>query len=58
MGSVTTSHEMGLHEEQLKGRTQQMFFDAAADENYTYPWAYEVDFDKQADFDAADMSIS
>ena len=58
MGSVTTSHEMGLHEEQLTGRTQQVFFSATEEENYVYPWSYEVDFDKQADFDAADMSIA
>jgi glutamate synthase domain-containing protein 3 len=49
---------MGLHEEQLTGRTQQMYFSATEEENYTYPWSYEVDYDKVADFDAADMSIS
>jgi glutamate synthase domain-containing protein 3 len=58
MGSVTTSHDMGLHEEQLAGRTQQMFFSATEEENFTYPWAYEVDFDKAAEFDAADMEIT
>ena len=46
-GSVSTSHEMGLHEEQLAGRTQQMYFSATEEENYTYPWAYEVDFAKK-----------
>jgi glutamate synthase domain-containing protein 3 len=49
---------MGLHEEQLAGRTQQMFFSATEEENFTYPWAYEVDFDKSAEFDAADMEIT
>ena len=58
MGSVNTSHDMGLHEEQLAGRTQQRFFSASEEENYTYPWAYEVDFDKSAEFDAADMEIT
>jgi glutamate synthase domain-containing protein 3 len=58
MGSVTTSHDMGLHEEQLAGRTQQMFFSATEEENFTYPWAYEVDLDKSAEFDAADMEIT
>jgi len=58
MGSVTTSHDMGLHEEQLAGRTQQRFFSASEEENFTYPWAYEVDFDESAEFDAADMEIS
>ncbi|MDJ0776970.1 MAG: GXGXG motif-containing protein [Gammaproteobacteria bacterium] len=56
-GSVSTSHDMGLHEEQLRGRTQQVFFSAAEDENFVYPWSYEVDYDKAADFDAADLSI-
>jgi glutamate synthase domain-containing protein 3 len=58
MGSVNTSHDMGLHEEQLAGRTQQMFFSASEEENFTYPWAYEVDLEKSAEFDAADMEIS
>ncbi len=52
------SHEMGLHTEQLTGRTQQRFFDASAQENFTYPWACEVDFDEKAEFDAADMDSS
>jgi glutamate synthase domain-containing protein 3 len=58
MGSVTTSHDMGLHEEQLAGRTQQRFFSASEEENFTYPWAYEVDIEKSAEFDAAEMEIS
>ena len=58
MGSVTTSHDMGLHQEKLAGRTQQRFFSPAEEENFTYPWSYEVDFDKSAEFDAADMEIS
>ena len=57
-GSGTASHDLGLHEEQLAGRTQQRFFSASAEENFTYPWSYEVDFDKTAEFDAADMEIS
>jgi len=58
MGSVTTSHDMGLHEEQLAGRTQQRFFSASEEENFTYPWAYQVDIEKSAEFDAAEMEIS
>ena len=52
-----TSHEMGMHAEQLAGRTQQIFFSSAEEENFTYPTSYEVDFDQQAEFDAADMDI-
>ncbi len=49
------SHEMGMHTEQLAGRTQQRFFSAEESLNLTYPWAYDVDFNKRAEFDAADM---
>lgn len=52
------SHDMGLHSEQLTGRTQQTFFSPSEEENFVYPWAYEVDFDKAAEFDAAGMTIS
>jgi glutamate synthase domain-containing protein 3 len=43
---------MGLHSEQLSGRTQQRFFSPEDKETYTYPWAYEVDFNKKAEIDA------
>ena len=49
------SHEMGLHSEQLKGRTQQIFFSATEEENFTHPFAYDVDFQKSADFDSQGM---
>lgn len=60
MANVSTekrSHEMGLHEEQLAGRTQQVFFEPEQDdqERFTYPDSYEVDFDKETEFDAADL---
>jgi len=45
--------QMGLHKEQLAGRTQQVFFSAAEDENFLYPDAHEVDFGKCGEFDAA-----
>ena len=47
------SHHMGMHTEQLAGRTQQVFFDAEEGESFTYPGAPEVDFNKRAEFDAA-----
>ena len=52
------SREMGMHSEQLAGRGQQIFFNAAEEENFFYPWSYEVDFDKTAEFDAAQMEAS
>ncbi len=53
---VERSHEMGLHVEQLKGRTQQRFFKPDEEANFTYPDGYEVDFNKRAEFDAKDLS--
>lgn len=50
------SHDMGLHTEQLAGRTQQRFFSASEEENYTYPWSFDVDFENHAEFDAEPMS--
>lgn len=54
--SKDPSLEMGMHSEQLKGRTQQRFFSSTEEENFTYPWSYEVDFAKQAEFDAEPMT--
>ncbi len=51
------SHEMGMHTEQLAGRTQQIFFSAEEEENFTYPGAFEVDYNKRAEIDVADMEI-
>ena len=57
VSDVHKSHEMGLHTEELAGRTQQRFFSASEEENLTYPWSYEVDFANSAEIDAADLSI-
>ena len=51
------SFDQGLHSEQLRGRTQEVFFSPEEEENYLYPYAYEVDFDNKAEFDAAEMKI-
>ncbi len=52
------SHEMGLHDEQLAGRTQQMYFSASAEENFVHAYAYDVDIDKATEFDCADMTAT
>ena len=44
--TTDSSLEMGMHTEQLSGRTQQVFFSSEEEDNYTYPWSYDVDFDK------------
>ena len=49
------SAEMGMHTEQLAGRTQQVYFSASQEDNFLYPEAYDVDFNKRMEFDAADL---
>ena len=49
------SFTMGMHDERLRDRDQQMFFSPEASENFTYPNAFAVDFDKHGEIDAAAM---
>lgn len=49
------SHRMGMHTEQLGGRTQQVFFFPEEEENFSAPDAFEVDYNKRTEFDAAEM---
>lgn len=58
MALRTKSHEMGMHTEKLGGRTQQRFFSPSEEENFTYPGAHDVDFNKRAEFDADKLSTS
>ena len=51
-----TAQEMGLHDEQLKGRTQQRFFAIDESENLTYFHSHEVNTSKTATIDALDMT--
>jgi len=46
------SHKMGMHTEQLGGRTQQVFFSAGEERNFTYRSSFDVDFNKRAEIDA------
>jgi len=52
------SYELGMHTEQLTGRTQQVFFSPEEDERFVYPWAPDVDFNKRSEIDAADMDAT
>ncbi|MFQ5786216.1 MAG: GXGXG motif-containing protein [Alphaproteobacteria bacterium] len=52
------AHEMGMHTEQLAGRTQQVFFSPSEEENFLYPDGFDVDFNKRAEFDAAEMETT
>ena len=55
MALRTKATEMGMHTEQLAGRTQQRFFSPEEEERFTYPDAFEVDFNKRTEFDAANL---
>ena len=52
------ARDMGLTTEQLTGRTQQVFFEPEEAENFTYPWAPEVDFNKRTEVDADAMTTT
>ena len=50
------SFDMGMHTEQLAGRTQQRFFRPEEGENFLYPGAFDVDYNKRTEFDADKLS--
>ena len=52
------SHDMGLHTEQLGGRSQQIFFSAEEGENFFSPDAFEVDFSRRAEIDASELGTN
>jgi glutamate synthase domain-containing protein 3 len=56
MAVTTKATGLGMHTEQLAGRTQQRFFHPEEQERFTYPQAFEVDYGKRAEFDAAAMT--
>jgi methylamine---glutamate N-methyltransferase subunit B len=52
------SHEMGMHTEQLRGRSQRKFFDIDLTEQqggFALPNAFDVDYNKRIEIDTADM---
>ena len=58
LDSQHKSHDMGLHQEQLAGRTQQVFFSPEEGDNFLYPESFDVEPGNTAEFDAGDMEIS
>ncbi len=52
MAGVSTSHEMGLHTEPLKGRDIKTMFTLENEGGYGYAFARDVDFNKRAEVDA------
>ena len=49
------SHELGLHQEVLTGRTQQVFFNPEEGENFYYHDSYNVDFNKRTTIDVTKL---
>src|ERR1700739_1904831 len=58
MAITTKATDLGMHTEQLAGRTQQRFFRPEQPERFTSRKAFEVDFRTRAEFDAANMTSS
>ena len=52
MAGVSTSHELGLHTEPLKGRDIKTMFSLENEGGYAYAFARDVDFNKRAEVDA------
>tara|TARA_B100002051_G_scaffold7718_1_gene6531 strand:+ start:23 stop:865 length:843 start_codon:yes stop_codon:yes gene_type:complete len=50
------SHELGLHQEVLTGRTQQVFFNPEEAENFFYDDAFDVDFNKRTTIDVEKLN--
>jgi glutamate synthase domain-containing protein 3 len=53
------SREMGMHTEALSGRSRQAFFDLelnAGPNGFSLPYADDVDFNKRAEIDVAEMT--
>ena len=48
--------ELGMTSEQLTGRSMFIEFDPEAEENLTYPWAPEVDFNKRTEIDTDNLT--
>ncbi len=58
MAKQSISEPIDVHAEPLKGRSHKTFFRAEEGENLVYPDSIEVDFDRSAEFDAAEMDTS
>ena len=48
--------ELGMMSEQLSGRSMETFFEPAAEENLTYAFAKDVDFNKRTELDADNLT--
>ena len=59
MAQLSSSRGQAMHDELLSGRTHRVYFSAAEDEeeHFSYPDAVDVNFDRRAEFDAAELEI-
>ena len=57
-GVNTTADEMGMHTESLRGRDIKTMFSLTTEGGYGYPYAHDVDFNKRAEIDVADMEAT
>ena len=50
------ARELGMMSEQLTGRSMETFFEPAEEENFTYAFGSDVDFNKRTEVDADDLT--
>ena len=56
MSQDERAKELGMTSEHLSGRSMFIEFDPEAEENFTYPWAPEVDFNKRTEVDTDNLT--
>ena len=49
---------LGMTTEQLTGKSLYIEFDPEATDRYTYPWAYDVDFNKRTEIDTGNLTTT
>lgn len=52
------AREYGMMSEQLSNRKMETFFEPAEDENFVYPFAHDVDFNKRTEIDADGKTVT
>lgn len=52
------ARDLGMMSEQLTGRSMETFFDPVEDENFTYAFGQDVDFNKRTEVDTGEMSTT
>ncbi|MEM7669960.1 MAG: GXGXG motif-containing protein [Pseudomonadota bacterium] len=52
------ARDLGMMTEQLTGRSMETFFEPAEEENFTYAFAKDVDFNKRTEIDADEKTVT